>query len=105
MEDRIGWRESNRRNTEEKWHNCWGYQDQQRACRMAQAPAEKREHTGSAEKERVATKRAVGKYAGAAFAKRRNRGVGPEHQMVRWERVQVSESRTLARERGQSRSR
>ena len=82
-----------------------GATETNKACRMAQAPAEKREHTGSVEKERVATERAVGKYTGAAFAKRRNRGVGPEYQMVRWERVQVSESRTLAREGGQSRSR
>ena len=35
--------------------NCWCCRDQQRACRMAQASAEKFEHTGPAEKERVAS--------------------------------------------------
>ena len=61
--------------------------DQQRACRMAQASAEKLEHTRSTEKSGLsATERAVGKYAGAAFAKRkRNRAVSPEHQIMRWE--------------------
>ena len=34
---------------------CWCCRDQQRACRMAQASAEKREHTGPAEKKRVAS--------------------------------------------------
>ena len=51
---------------------------------MAQASAEKLEHTGPAEKERVATVRAVGKNAGAAFAKRRrNEAVSPEYQIMR----------------------
>ena len=40
---------------EEKWQACWCCQDQQRACRMAQALAEKLEQTGPAEKERVAS--------------------------------------------------
>ena len=45
-------------------------------------------------------KRAAGEYARAAFAKRKsNRAVCPKHQMVRWERVKVSWSRTLPRER------
>ena len=48
-------RQSDRRRTEEKWQTCWCYRDQQRACRMAQASAEKLEHTGPAEKERVAS--------------------------------------------------
>ena len=93
-------RESNRRRKEEKWQTIWCRQE--RACRMAQASAEKLEHTGPAEKERVASvsQRAVIKYAGAAFAKRkRNRAVCPEYQIMRGERVKVSESRTLARER------
>ena len=50
---------------------------------MAQASAKKLEHTGSAEKERVATvpQKAIGKYAKIAFAKReRNRTVCSEHQ-------------------------
>ena len=46
-------RELDRRRREEKWQTCWCCQDQQRACRMAQASAEKLENTGSAEKERV----------------------------------------------------
>ena len=55
MEERIGWRESDSRRREEKWQTCWCCRDQQRACRMAQASAEKLEHTGPAEKERVAS--------------------------------------------------
>ena len=48
-----------------------------------------------------ATEIAVGKYARAAFAKRkRNRAVSPKHQIMREERVKVGESRTLARKRG-----
>ena len=46
--------------------------------------------------------RALEKYTRAAFAKR-NRAVCPEHQVVRWDRVKVSESRTLARKRGSER--
>ena len=53
---------------------------------MAQASAEKLEHTGPAEKERVASAphRAVGKNAGAALAKRK-RAVSPKHQIMRGE--------------------
>ena len=47
--------ESDSRRREEKWQTCWCCRDQQRACRMAQASAEKPEHTGPAEKERVAS--------------------------------------------------
>ena len=47
-------RESDSRR-EKKWQTCWCYRDQQRACRMVQASAEKLEHTGPAEKERVAS--------------------------------------------------
>ena len=35
---------------EVKWQTCWCCQDQQRACRMVQASAEKLEYTGPAEK-------------------------------------------------------
>ena len=39
--------------------------------------------------------------ARAAFAKRkRNKAVCADHQIVRWESVKVSESRTLASEKG-----
>ena len=48
-------RESDSRRREEKWHTCSCCQDQQRACRMVQASAEKLEHTGPAETERVAS--------------------------------------------------
>ena len=48
-------RESDRRRREEKWQTCWCCRDQQRACRMALASAEKLEHTGPAEKKRVAS--------------------------------------------------
>ena len=58
MEERTGWREQNETQIvegEEKWQTCWCCRDQQRACRMVQASAEKLEHTGPAEKERVAS--------------------------------------------------
>ena len=71
---------------------------------MAQASAEKLEHTVPAEKERVASvpqSRAVGKNAGAAFNKRkRNRAVCPEYQIMRGERVKMGESRTIGERRG-----
>ena len=56
MEERTGWRGQNesQRRREEKWQTCWCCRDQQRACRMTQASAEKLEHTRPAEKERVA---------------------------------------------------
>ena len=44
--------ESDRRR-KKKRQACWCRRDQQRACRMGQALAEKLEHTGPAEKERV----------------------------------------------------
>ena len=55
MEERTGWRGQNESQIgEEKWQTCWCCPDQQRACRIAQASAEKLEHTGPAEKERAA---------------------------------------------------
>ena len=48
-------RELDCRRREEKWQTGWCCPNQQRACRMAQAPVEKRGHTGPAEKERVAS--------------------------------------------------
>ena len=48
-----------------------------------------------------ATERAVGKNARTAFAKgKRYRVICTDHQIVRWERVKVSESCTLTREGG-----
>ena len=43
------------RRSEEKWQTCQCCQDQQRACRMVQASAEKLELAGPAEEERVAS--------------------------------------------------
>ena len=109
MEERTGWRGQSESQIggEEKWQTCWCCRDQQRACRMAQASAEELEHTGPAEKEKVASvpqRGAVGKNARAAFAKRkRNRAVCPEYQIMRRERIKVGESRTLAREGGSKR--
>ena len=85
-------RESDR-SREEKLQTCWYCRDQQRACRMAQTSAEKLEHTGPAEKSGLsATERAVGKNAGAAFAKKkRNRAVSPEYQIMKGETVKVGD--------------
>ena len=48
-------RDSDRRRRDEKWQTFWCCQDQQRARRMPQVPAEKLEHTGPAEKKKVAS--------------------------------------------------
>ena len=86
MEERTE-RESDSRRREEKWQTCWCCRDQQRACRMAQASAEKLEHTGPAEKERVASvpqREQLASTPEAALAKRkRNRAVCPEYQIMR----------------------
>ena len=88
-------RESDRRRREEKWQTCWCCRDQQRACRMAHASAEKPEHTGPAKRKEWP------QYAGAALAKnKRNRAVSPEYQILGGERVKRGESGILARERG-----
>ena len=102
--ERTGWpgQSENQIIGEEKWQTCWCCRDQQRACRMAQASAEKLEHTGPAEKESGldATERAVGKYARAVFANReRNRAVCPEHQIVRRAFSVREVKRTAAKER------
>ena len=47
-------RKSERKRREKKWQTCWYCRDQGRACRTVQVSAEKLEHTGPAEKERVA---------------------------------------------------
>ena len=46
-------RESDWSRRKEKWQTFWCYRDQQRPSEMAQASAEKVEHTRPAEKERV----------------------------------------------------
>ena len=48
-------RESDSTRREEKWQTLWCCRGQQRAYRMAQASAEKLEHTGPGEKERAAS--------------------------------------------------
>ena len=91
MEERIGWRGQNESQTggEEKRNGrlVWCCRDQQRACKMAQASAEKLEHTGPAEKKRVAsvtTERAVGKNAGVTLVKRKRnqscQSKAPDHE-------------------------
>ena len=57
MKERTGWQGQSESQIggEEKWQTCWCCRDQQRACRMAQALAEILEHTGPAEKKRVAS--------------------------------------------------
>ena len=57
MEERTGWQGQNKSQIEgkEKWQTCWCCRDQQRACRMVQASAEKLDQTGPAEKEREAS--------------------------------------------------
>ena len=82
-------RESDRRRGEEKWLTCWCCRDQQRACRMAQASAERLEHTRSAEKERVASvpqREQLARTPEPSLPKKRNRAVCPEYQIVRGER-------------------
>ena len=96
-------RDAVKRRREEKWQTCWCYRDRQRACIMAQASAEKLEHTGPTETRKSglgATKRAVGKFTRAAFAKSKKKQSSQSKAPDReGERVQVSESRTLASER------
>ena len=66
-----------------------------------QTLAEKLDHTGPAEKERVMSVSQKEQLARAALSKRkRNRAVSPDHQIVKWERIKVSESRTLESEKG-----
>ena len=55
MEERTEWRGQSESQIEgkEKWQTCWCCRDQQKACRMAQASAEKLEQTGPAKKKRM----------------------------------------------------
>ena len=75
-------RESDNRRREENRQTCRCCRDQQRDCRMAQALAEKLEHTGPAEKERVALvpqRKQLASTPRAVFAKREeSRAVSPE---------------------------
>ena len=99
-------RESDGRRREEKWQTCWCCRDQQRACRMVQASAEKLEQTGPAEKERVASVPQREQFARMPEPPLpKGKGTEPSvHSTRSWrERVKVGESRTLAREGGSER--
>ena len=70
---------------------------------MAQASAEKLGQTRHAEKERVASvpKKSSRKGRQSSVVKsKRSRAICPDHQVVRWKRVQISKGRTLVRKRG-----
>ena len=75
---------------------------------MAQASAEKLEHAGPAEKERVASVPQREQLASTPELPlprgKKNTAVCPKHKIMREERVKVGESRTLARE-GEKRAR
>ena len=96
-------RESDREKREEKWQACWCCRDQQKACRMVQASAEKLEHTGSAEKERVASvpqREQLARTPELPLPKEKEQSHlfrVPDHE---GEKVKVGESCTLARKRG-----
>ena len=105
MEERTGWRgqSENQIEGEDKWQTCWCYRDQQIACRMAQASAEKLDHIGPAGKQRVASMPQREQFASthrAVFAKReRNKAVCPEHQIVKRAFSVREVKRTVAEER------
>ena len=96
--------ESDSRRREERWQTIWCCRDQQRACRMTQASAEKLEHTEPAEKKRVASVLP----RESSWQERRSRSCQKEMEQSRLsklpdhegERVKVGESRTLARKKG-----
>ena len=96
-------RESDRGRREEKWQTCWCCRDQQRACRIAQASAEKLEQTRLAENERVASV----PHRESSWQERQSRPCqkeksrlsrAPDHGGGGGE-VKVGKSPTLARER------
>ena len=65
---------------------------------MAQASAEKVEQTGPAEKERIAQSKYLARTAEPFLSIGKKNGT--DYQIMRWERVKVSEIHNLARERG-----
>ena len=98
-------RESDSRRREEKWQTLWCCRDQQRVCRMALASAEKLEHTGPVEKERVASvphREQLGRTPEPALPK--GKGTEPSVQSTRsWGRRESRWARVaLSRERGGS---
>ena len=81
-------RESDRR---KETADCWCCRDKQRACTMTQASAEKLEHAGPAEKERV-TSVLQREQLASMPEPLLPRGEGTEHPIMRGERVKVDES-------------
>ena len=66
---------------------------------MAQALAEKIKQAKPAEKERVVSVPQKSSWQGSQvriFQTKKNRTIIPDHQIVKWKKVKVSESRTLA---------
>ena len=91
---------------EEKWQTCWCCRDQQTACKMEQASAEKLKHTKPAEKEEMPQCHKDSSWQGrqSRLCQKENKAICSDHQIVRWEGVEVSESCTLAGEEGRIRS-
>ena len=106
MEERKE-RESDSKRRDEKWQICWCYRDQQGASTMAQASAEKLEHTGPAEKERMFSlpqRKQLASVQELTFPKRKETNPSVQSTRSQGGIVKVSESRTLARERDESES-
>ena len=97
--------ESDRRRREEKWQSCSCCRDQQRACRMAQASAENLSILGLLKKKEWSQC-----HRESSWQVRRSRRCQKEKEQSRLSRVpdhegesvKEGESRTLAREGGQS---
>ena len=84
------------------WQTCWWCREQQKVCKIVLVSVKKLEYTGPADKERVASvpqREQMAATPEPLLPKGKRTAVCPEHQIVRWERVKVSESRTLARKR------
>ena len=105
MEERTE-RESGNRRREEKWQTLWCFRDQLRACRMAQASAKNLSILGLLKRKQWSQC-----YRESSWQVRRSRlcqnkkeqsrlSRAPNHE---GERVNVGESRTLAREGGSER--
>ena len=108
MEERTWWQGPNESQIigQKKCQTCWCCRDQQRACKIAQASAEKLEHTGPAEKERVASvpqREQLARTPEPPLPKRK--GTEPSVQSTRsWAGgASVSESHTLTSARGSER--
>ena len=87
------------RKREEKWQTCWCCRDSKELAQWHRLHLKNLSTLGLLRRKDIATKRAVGKYAGVTLAKKkRNRTVCPEYQIMRGEKVKVSGSRTLERE-------